>query len=282
MSSHAIRFGLGLLGRNPVHEMTEQARQAEQAGVDVVLLPDHLGMTSPLVPLVTMAEAAPSIRVGTLVLNCGFYRPALLARDLAAVDSATSGRLEIGLGTGYAESEFEAAGLPFPSPGRRVDLIEEHAREIRRLLSDPGHFPTPVQQPPPIMIGGTGDRLLATAAKHADIVNFLSMGDRSHLDDQVRHFSECAGDRLPEVELSFGFIQAAIDAPDDLSVLKLIAPDAPAEVLRSLIAYLPGPVERAAERIQSLHEELGISYFTLTLSPGLGWQSLEKLIAAVK
>ena len=80
----------------------------------------------------------------------------------------------------------------------------------------------------------TGAR--GTAAKHADIVNFLSMGDRSHLEDRVRHFHECAGDRLPEVELSFGFIQAAIDAPDDLSVLKLVAPDAPEEVLRSLIA----------------------------------------------
>ncbi len=111
-----MRLGLTLPGKGPVSELVGQARRAEQLGFDVVLLIDHLGFAAPLPPLVAMAAAAPTLRVSNMVLNAAFYRPALLARDLASVDSATGGRLEIGLGAGYVEAEFIAPGCHFPSP----------------------------------------------------------------------------------------------------------------------------------------------------------------------
>lgn len=282
MSSRPLRFGLALIGQGPVTEMTEQARRAEQIGFDTVLLPDHLGMTAPLPPLVAIAAAAPSLRVSNLVLNASFYRPALLARDLASVDSATGGRLEIGLGTGYVEAEFQAAGLPFPSAGRRVDRVTEHAVELRRLLSDPAHIPAPVQSPPPIMIAGIGDRMLTMAARHADIVAFPTMGTRDHLVERVGFLKEKAGGRFPEIELAFSFFQSGIDDPHELSILKFLAPEASDEQLRDLVTYLPGPVEEAADRIRSLHDELGITYFTFNLTPDVRWETLEKLLAALK
>src|ERR1700721_708562 len=144
------------MGQGPVAEMAEQARRAESIGFQVILLPDHLGFTAPLVPLVAIAQAAPTVQVSNLVLNAAFYSPALLARDLASVDSATGGRLIVSLGTGYVEQEFAAAGLPFPSPGERVRRLTKQATEIRRLLSDPGHVPPSVQTPPPIRAPGAG------------------------------------------------------------------------------------------------------------------------------
>ena len=141
MTTRPIKLGLALLGQGPVSEMIDQARRAESIGFEVILLPDHLGFTAPLVPLVAIAQAAPTVQVSNLVLNAAFYRPALLARDLASVDSATGGRLIVSLGTGYVEDEFVAAGLPFPSPGERVKRLTNHVTEIRRLLSDPGSHP---------------------------------------------------------------------------------------------------------------------------------------------
>ena len=141
MAAKPIKLGLTLIGQNSVPEMVQEARRAEAIGFDVILLPDHLGLTAPLVPLVAIADAATTVKVSNLVINGAFYRPALLARDLAAVDSASGGRLIISLGTGYVEQEFFAAGLPFPNPAQRVRTLTEHVTEIRRLLSDPDRHP---------------------------------------------------------------------------------------------------------------------------------------------
>ncbi|MDT5351157.1 MAG: hypothetical protein QOH91_4444 [Mycobacterium sp.] len=91
MPGKPIKFGLTLPGQNPVPELVEEARRAESAGFDVILLPDHLGFTAPLIPLVAIPEAAPTVKVSNLVINAAFYRPALLPRDLASVDYATGG-----------------------------------------------------------------------------------------------------------------------------------------------------------------------------------------------
>jgi probable F420-dependent oxidoreductase len=282
MPARPITLGLNLLGQNSVPEMAEDARRAESIGFDVILLPDHLGFTAPLVPLVAIAAAAPTVKVSNLVINAAFYRPALLARDLAAVDSATGGRLIISLGTGYVEQEFDAAGLPFPSPGQRVRILTEHVTEIRRLLSDPGHMPLPVQSPPPIMVAGAGNKLLTMAAQHADIVAIASMGTDADLAERVDFVKARAGDRFDDIELSFGFFQVSMDDPSDLSLLRLLEPEVPEAELRKFTTLLDLPVFAAAERIHQLHEELGISYFTLNKTVGTSWETLEKLIAAVR
>src|ERR1700751_2204361 len=243
--------------------MIDQARRAESIGFEVILLPDHLGFTAPLLPLVAIAQAAPTVQVSNLVLNAAFYRPALLARELASVDSAPGGRLIVWLGTGYVEEEFVTAGLPFPSPGERGKRLTEHVTEIRRLLSDPGHIPPSVQTPPPIMVAGAGDKLLTMAAQQADIVAIASMGSEADLAERVNFVKTKAGDRFDDIELSFGFFQVSIDDPSDLSLLRMLEPEAPEAELRQLTTLLDLPVSGTAERIHQLHEELGISYFSL-------------------
>jgi probable F420-dependent oxidoreductase len=282
MAQRPLKLGLQLLGLNSVPEMVEEARTAAAAGFDVILLPDHLGFTAPLVPLVAIAQAVPNVQVSNLVLNSSFYRPALLARDLASVDSASGGRLIISLGTGYVEAEFDAAGIPFPSPGARVKIVAETISELRRLLSDPGHIPPPVQTPPPIMVAAQGDKMLTLAAQQADIVAIASMGTEADLAGRVAFVREKAGDRVDDIELQFSFVQVSVDDPSDLSVLRMLEPHAPEEELRKLTTLLDVPVAAAAERVQRLHEELGISYFSFSKTPGTSWDTVGKLVAALR
>lgn len=283
MNTRRLRFGVVLCTRGSVTDLVDQARLATASGCEIVLLPDHLGHSAPLPSLVAVAAAVPSVRVGTCVLNTAFYRPALLARDLAAVDSATDGRLEIGLGAGYVAEEFAAAGLRFPTPTERVRLVGEHVTRIRATFADPDYSPTPVQQAPPLMIGGAGDKMLAMAAERADIVSILTFGTESELAQRVQYVKERAGKRFDQIELSFCFGLVSIDDPSDLKILKQVVPEAPESQLRSMATLLDGPVEAAAERIARMHQELGISYFTFSTTGGraITWPTLEKLIARV-
>ena len=282
MTSPAVTLGLALPGQGSVTEIVEEARRAAAIGFDVVLVPDHLGYTAPLPPLVAVAAAVPTVKVSNLVLNAAFYRPALLARDLASVDSASGGRLIISLGTGFVEQEFTLAGLPFPRPAARVKLLTEHVIQIRALLSDPAHIPPPVQVPPPIMVAGAGDKLLTMAAHHADIVAIAAMGDEANLAERVAFVRAQAGTRIADIILAFSFFQVSIDDSADLAMLRMLAPTAADVELRQLATFLGGPVEAAAERVRRLQNQLGISYFTFNKTPGTSWDTFEKLVAALK
>ena len=275
------RFGINLDAQGPMSELVQQSRRAEHIGFDVVLLPDHLGHHAPLPTLVALAQAAPSVRVGNLVLNACFYGPTLLARDLASVDAAVGGRLEIGLGAGWVEAEFLAAGLPFPTPGARVSRLTEHIIQIRQLLSSSDYVPAPTQSPPPIMVGGNGDRLLAMAAVHADIVAIACAGGESDLAERVDYVRIHAGPRIDQIELAFSFFHVSIDDSTDPLSKRGSAAGADQE-LPQPVAVLTGSVSEAAERIRRMHSELGISYFTFNKTPDISCETLEKLIAAVK
>src|SRR5262245_47609803 len=220
MNTRPMRFAAVLCVPGSVADLIDQARAAVGSGCDVVLLPDHLGWAATLPSLVAVAAAVPSVRVGNGVLNTAFYRPALLARDLAAVDAASGGRLEIGLGAGYVADEFAAAGLRFPAPAERVLLVGEHIKQIQEAFADRRYSPTPVQHAPPIMIGGAGDKMLALAAQQADIVSILTFGTEAELAQRVQYIKNQAGERLHQIELSFTFGQVSLDDPDDLQMLK--------------------------------------------------------------
>jgi probable F420-dependent oxidoreductase len=282
MTTRPLKLGITLPGYTSVPELVAEAKKAEAAFFDVILTPDHLGLAAPMVSLVAIGAAAPSVQVSTLVLNASFYSPALLARDLAAVDSATGGRLIIALGTGYVEAEFDAAGIPFPSPGKRVTIVAETMREIRSLLTDPGYTPPPAQTPPPVMVAGQGDKMLTLAAEEADIVAVASMGDEAHLTERVAFVKDKAVHRFDDIELQFGFFQVSMDDPSDLSTIRSLGVDAPEEEVRKLTTVLDGSVPAAAERIQRLHQNLGITYFTFLKTDGTSWGTFGKLVDALR
>lgn len=169
----SFRFGVSLIHPSPAEEWRAKCRRAEELGYDVILVPDHLGMPAPFPALVAAAEATERPRLGTFVLNAGFWNPALLAREVATTDALTGGRLELGLGAGYVRAEHDTADLPWGSPGERVDHLRRTVEELDRLLGSGEQQPQPAQKPRvPLLIGGNGDRVLRLSAQHADIAAF--------------------------------------------------------------------------------------------------------------
>ena len=74
------------------------------------------------------------VRVGSLVYCAGYRHPAVLANAIATIDHLSGGRADLGLGAGWAFNEYAAYGIPFPSAGERLDLLEESIQAIRGLL----------------------------------------------------------------------------------------------------------------------------------------------------
>jgi probable F420-dependent oxidoreductase len=229
-SGRRFRFGVSVFSAPDRATWQAEARRYEHLGFDVLLVPDHLGgLFPPLASLVSAADATERLRVGTFVLNNDFWNPALLAREAAAVDLLSDGRLELGLGAGHAQVEYEAAGLHYDQPATRVSRLAEAVPLLRRLLAgdtvdhDGAHYHfrqaatgvATAQPVVPLLIGGNGDALLAAAARHADIVGLVGFTsgtgqvhtDLSHfswggLENRIAHVQAHTGARYADLELN--------------------------------------------------------------------------------
>ncbi|MGW5427390.1 LLM class F420-dependent oxidoreductase [Streptomyces sp. NPDC004059] len=270
--SRPFRFGVNLLTPAPAEEWRAKCRRAEELGYDVILVPDHLGMPAPFPALVAAAEATRRPRLGTFVLNAGFYNPALLAREVATTDALTGGRLELGLGTGYVPAEHESAGLPYGSPGERVDHLRHTVAELGRLLGS-GELP---RSRVPLLIGANGDRMLRLTAEHADIAAFTGARPGSapgslepltaeELDERVARYRGLAADRAQPAELNL-LIQLVAVTDDPEPVLKPLLERQAQLTLDAALALpivLAGPLEELVARVRAQRERFGFSYLTV-------------------
>ena len=167
------------------------ARAAEEVGFDSIWVGDHLlyrgdgreerGPWDAWSLLSALAAVTDRVRLGPLVACCGFCPSGLLARRAAAVQEISGGRLVLGLGAGWNETEFRAFGIPFD---HRASRFVESFEIIRRLLAGErvtfeGRFervedavvlPRP-DVPVPLMVGSTGERVLRAALSHVDAWN---------------------------------------------------------------------------------------------------------------
>ncbi|MFF4043498.1 LLM class F420-dependent oxidoreductase [Streptomyces sp. NPDC001816] len=274
----AFRFGVSLLTPSPAAEWRAKCRRAEELGYDVILVPDHLGMVAPFPALVAAAEATERPRLGTFVLNAGLWNPTLLAREVATTDALTGGRLELGLGTGYVQSEHEAAGLPYGSPRERVDHLRRTVEELARLLGAADHLPRPAQSRVPLLLGGNGERMLRLAAEHADVVGFtgarlvpgtttgkLEPVDAEAVDERVARYRELAAGRAEPAELNL-LLQLVAVTDDPEPVLKPLLERQPGLTLERALALpivLAGPLEEVVARVRTQRERFGFSYLTV-------------------
>jgi probable F420-dependent oxidoreductase len=174
-------------------EYVALARGAEDVGFDTIWLGDHLlyrwpgrdprGPWEAWTMLAALAASTSRIRLGPLVASTAFHAPAMLAKLAATVDEVSGGRLILGLGAGWNETEFAAFGFPFD---HRIDRFEEAFTIIRTLLRDgaidfEGRYyqardcellPRPARPGgPPILIGSNGPRMLRITMAHADAWN---------------------------------------------------------------------------------------------------------------
>ncbi len=274
--SRPFRFGVNLLAAEDPQRFLGAARRAEELGFDVLHVPDHLGMPAPFPSLVAAAGVTERIRLGTFVLNAAFYRPAVLARDVAATDQFVGGRLEIGLGSGYVKEEFDAAGLDYGTAGTRLRQLATTVEGLRTRLADPEHRPAPAQAHIPFMLGGHGPRTLRLAARYADTVGFtgatqddvgnLALVDADTLAGRVEVAVEAAGDRAAELELNVLVQQVLVaDTPREHVARELheIAPYLTPEQLSEMPTLLFGTVEDVADRLLAHRDRFGFTSWTV-------------------
>ncbi|MFE5023360.1 LLM class F420-dependent oxidoreductase [Streptomyces sp. NPDC056656] len=277
--SRAFRFGVNMVTLATGDEWRKRCRRAEELGYDVILVADHLGVPSPFPSLVAAAEATERPRVGTFVLNAGFWNPVLLAREVATTDALTGGRLELGLGAGYVQAEHEAAGLPWGSPGERVDRLRRVVEELDRLLGSDEHQPRPAQRPrPPLLIGGNGDRLLKLTAEHAQIAAFTGArsvpGDPSgklqhlvpgELDERVAAYHRFAAGRAEPAELNL-LIQMVTVTDDRRAAIRPVLEHIPQfteDEALELPLLLVGTVREIADQVRAQRDRYGFTYLTV-------------------
>jgi probable F420-dependent oxidoreductase len=289
-----FRFGVNVGPSRSRAEWMEKARQLEDLGYDTLSVPDHLtDLLAPMPALVSAAEATKALRVGTNVLNNDFRHPVLVAREAATVDLLTEGRLQLGLGAGHTQSEYEQAGFTFDTGGTRVSRLAEAVTIIKGLLGGDevtfagryyrvtGHraAPLPVQRPhPPIVIAGNGRLLLALAAREADIVGLSGVTFRrggtapdisawkvSGVDERIELVKSVAGDRYPRLELNV-LVQRVVITDNRRRVAEELARHwtqlSADEILESPYVLI-GTVGQIIENLRMRRERWGMSYFTI-------------------
>jgi alkanesulfonate monooxygenase SsuD/methylene tetrahydromethanopterin reductase-like flavin-dependent oxidoreductase (luciferase family) len=223
-------------------------RDADELGFHGVYVFDHLygQRDSDVDPfeawtiLAAMAAATSRARIGLLVSPVTFRHPAVLAKMAVTVDHVSGGRLDVGLGAAWHKGEHDAYGIAFPPAGTRIAMLEEACVIIRRLWTEEvvdheGRFwtlrgargaPKPLQQPLPLVVGGSGARkTLRVVADHADEWSFPG-GD---LEDGPERFARLSA-------ILDGHCQAAgrDAATVARSVTLLLHPDQPDQVRRQL------------------------------------------------
>ncbi|MEV0246679.1 TIGR03621 family F420-dependent LLM class oxidoreductase [Nocardia sp. NPDC050712] len=226
-----------------VESWTEFVRDCERDGFDTLLVPDHPGAcAAPFASLAAAAAVTQRIRLGTNVINGGFWEPLPLAVEAATLDLLSAGRCDLGVGAGHNPFEWSMQGRERPGPGARIARMIELTDLTRRLLAGETlsvageHFtlsaavldsPRPVQERMPLRVGGNNPRLLRYAAATADIIDFSGLGrtladGRDHetrwqvaqVDEQVetvRTAAEAAG-RAPEFEALVQYLEITDDA----------------------------------------------------------------------
>lgn len=200
-----MKFAVQVVGgqirqeKTGIEAVIEQGQLAEEVGFDTAFVPDHyvfeaLGQLQLETPayemffvMATLAQRTKRIRIGSHVA-CMLYRhPAMHARQFAQVDEASGGRLIAGVGAGWTRAEFEMFGLDFPDISERLKQMDEAVAIMRGLwkpepfsfqgryyrVRDAVCLPRPIQQPPPLMLGGSGNGILRRAGEWADILHMI-------------------------------------------------------------------------------------------------------------
>jgi probable F420-dependent oxidoreductase len=251
------------------------ALRLEAAAFDSIWLYDHLlyrwpgrgtdGIWECWTLLSAFAEATQRVELGTLVLCVPFRNPALTAKMAATLDEVSDGRLTLGLGAGWHQPEFDAFGVPFD---HRASRFEEAIAIIKPLLQQgrvdfKGRYysaqnceliPTgPRPKGPPLLLAGSGPRMLDIVARHADVWNTawhdMPQSVRTPL-DTIRAACEKVGRDPATLEVS---ASVALAYPD-------LGP------LARRGAFLSGDTDEVADALHG-YAELGISHVIVEVAP---------------
>ena len=265
-------------------ELLDMTRAIEDLGYDSVWLGEHLLYRWPERPprgpweawsmLAAIAASTRRIGFGPLVACTAFHNPAVLAKQAATIDEISDGRLILGLGAGWNETEFRAFGIPFD---HRVDRFEEAFTIVRTLLQEgaidfEGRYyqardceliprgPRPAG--PPLMIGSNGPRMLRIAVPHVQAWNtwFADIGNTpdglAPLRDAVDEACRDTGTDPAAIERTVAVLVRFPDGTGRIQGSHTSAPPPPLE----------GSPDEMAERMRAYARE-GLGHVQLVIDP---------------
>jgi alkanesulfonate monooxygenase SsuD/methylene tetrahydromethanopterin reductase-like flavin-dependent oxidoreductase (luciferase family) len=202
--------------RMVVADITERAVRAEASGFDGIAFIDHL--EAPGLPDESIWEAmsiatwvaakTERLRIGHLVLCNAFRHPAVLAKQAVTLSDASDGRFDLGLGSGSWPAEFARFDVGQQDPVARVEQLGRHLALIKQYWGDgdgPAQLPTPAH-PIPLVLGGSGPRMMELVRSHADWWNLQA----NHLDRLDRLAPKAGAARL-SVQQMVGFVRSGSD-----------------------------------------------------------------------
>jgi probable F420-dependent oxidoreductase len=239
--------------------------------------------------LMCAADVTSTLRLGALVWDNDYKHPVVFAKEIATMDLLSEGRIELGIGAGWMKTDYEQSGIPYDSPGVRIDRMIEGIDVMRGCFADgPFSFsgkhytitdyngmPKPLQGTcPPILMGGGGKRFLTYAAQQADIVGInatmtagavgpeaISTMTAEAVDDKVDIVREASGDRIADIEMNIrAFLVNITD--DAQGAIERLSKGMGVEA--SMIAETPfalmGPPSKLIEDLLARRERWGFSY----------------------
>jgi probable F420-dependent oxidoreductase len=287
-----FRFAVLAKAATSAKQFRDLARRTEDLGYSTFYMPDHFvdHALAPLPGIAVAATATTTLRVGTLVLGNDYRHPVVLANDAATIDLLSDGRLELGVGAGWMTVDYERGGFALEPASVRIARLDEALTVIKGLMADGpftfhgAHYritdldgePKPVQHPhPPIVVGGGGPKVLALAAKHAQIVGInanLVAGDPHHArsirsltaaatDEKLDRLRTAAGAHFDDLEIQTltGFVQVTDDRS---AIAEGIAGvfDVPADVALETPAVLVGTLDQICQDLQARRDRWQMSY----------------------
>ncbi|HEX4905625.1 MAG TPA: TIGR03621 family F420-dependent LLM class oxidoreductase [Acidimicrobiales bacterium] len=288
-----FRFGVQLSTAPSGEAWATLARRAEDLGYSSLFLPDHFGgQLAPVPAMQAAADATTSLRVGCLVFDNDYKHPVVLAKEVATIDVLSGGRVELGIGAGWMNSDYEQSGIQHDRAGVRIDRMEEGIAVLKGLFADGAfsfegeHYritgldgqPKPVQRPhPPILIGGGAKRVLTIAGREADIVGInpsivsgqvdadaARNGAADVTDQKLEWVRAAAGDRYTDIEINM-LIFAAMLTDDPAGTKASMAPLfglEPSDIDDYPHAWI-GTVDSICDDLQKRRERWDVSYLVV-------------------
>ncbi|HEY7908291.1 MAG TPA: TIGR03621 family F420-dependent LLM class oxidoreductase [Thermomicrobiales bacterium] len=278
MTTHSFRFGVVAAHARSGEEWAEKARRVEALGYATLVIPDNIQYTLAALPALAVAAAGTrTLRVGTYVLANDYRNPVMLAKEAATLDLLSGGRFELGIGAGRptAAAESRMLGIPFETGGIRLARLAESLATIKPLLAgqrasatrqhyateDAEISPLPIQQPHlPILIAGSGPRLLALAAREADIVA-LGIGpdaNEAAVAEKIVLLREAAGERFEHLEININLMMVGERMPRWIAAQ--FGADAGQLARSGAVPVLAGTTDEMCDTLERRRETLGISY----------------------
>ena len=287
-----IRFATQSGGAPSAEEWLARAKRIEVMGYDTLAMPDHMvgGAWAAMPALAALAPVTTTLRLGTLVIDNDFRNPVVFAREVAVLDVLSGGRVELGIGAGWLDRDYQGTGIPFDRGRVRVARLAEAVTLMKRLFTEEqvdfsGTYysvtkaecrPKTVQQPhPPLMIAGGGTEILTLAAKAADIVAIVPAGITGSgklanesvtldtLKTQAAAVRAAAGSRADKIEFSM-FLDCALTDDRDKKIAEMAeqAKTDPALIRASAYRGI-GTIDEIRAHVRMLRQEVGMTYFCL-------------------